>query len=79
MQALPDDVSKPVPLTEAGQHAFDSLFQVRRQRIARLAADWDPEHHPHLVALLTRLTHQLAASDEAPAHDLDRATTTETG
>jgi EmrB/QacA subfamily drug resistance transporter len=79
VEALPDDVSKPVPLSEAGQRAFDSLFQVRRERIARLAADWDPEHHPHLVALLTRLTHQLAASDEAPAHDLDRATTTETG
>jgi EmrB/QacA subfamily drug resistance transporter len=79
VQALPDDASKPVPLSDAGQHAFDSLFQVRRERIARLAADWDPEHHPHLVTLLTRLTHQLAASDEAPAHDLDPAATTERG
>ena len=72
-------MSKAVPLSETGQRAFDSLFRVRRERIERLAADWEPEQHPHLVALLTRLTHQLGASDEAPGHDLDPATTTEAG
>jgi EmrB/QacA subfamily drug resistance transporter len=77
--AQPDDPSKPAPLSESGQQAFDSLFQVRRERIARLAADWDPEHHPHLVSLVTRLTHQLAASDEAPSQDLDPAARTKAG
>jgi DNA-binding MarR family transcriptional regulator len=72
-RALSEDPSQPVALTEAGQRAFDSLFRVRHDRIARLAADWHPEHHPHLVALLTRLTHQLGASEEAPGHDLDAA------
>jgi hypothetical protein len=62
-----------VPLTEAGQHAFDELFRARHDAIARLAADWNPEQHPHLVALLTRLTHQLAASGETPGADLDGA------
>jgi EmrB/QacA subfamily drug resistance transporter len=71
---LPDDLSKPVPLTETGQQAFDRLFRVRHDRIERLCADWEPDEHPHLVALLTRLTHQLAASDETPGQDLDTAT-----
>ena len=44
--------------------------------IERPAADWHPEQHPHLVALLTRLTHQLGASDETPGHDLDAASST---
>jgi EmrB/QacA subfamily drug resistance transporter len=75
-RALPEDPGEAVPLTEAGQRAFESLYRVRHDRIARLAADWDPEQHPHLVALLTRLTHQLGASDERPGHDLDAASAT---
>ena len=71
---LPADVSQPVPLTETGRDAFDRLFQVRHDRIERLAADWEPDQHPHLVALLTRLTHQLAASDESPGDDLGSTT-----
>src|SRR5215813_13995216 len=73
VRSLPDDPAEPVPLTEAGQHAFDELFRARHDAIARLAADWNPEQHPHLVALLTRLTHQLAASGETPGADLDAA------
>jgi EmrB/QacA subfamily drug resistance transporter len=71
---LPADVSQPVPLTETGRDAFDRLFRVRHDRIERLAADWEPDQHPHLVALLTRLTHQLAASDESPGDDLGSTT-----
>jgi len=70
-RTLPDDLTEPVPLSEAGQHAFDDLFRARRGRIARLCADWQPDQHPHLLALLTRLTHQLAASSETPGTDLD--------
>jgi EmrB/QacA subfamily drug resistance transporter len=71
---LQADVSQPVPLTETGKDAFDRLFRVRHDRIERLAADWEPDQHPHLVALLTRLTHQLAASDESPGDDLGSTT-----
>jgi len=73
VRRLPDDATEPVPLTEAGQHAFDELFRARHDAVARLAADWNPEQHPRLVALLTRLTHQLAASGETPDPGLDAA------
>ena len=69
----PTDPAEPVSLTEAGQHAFDELFQARHDAIARLAADWQPEQHPRLLELLTRLTHQLAAGSETPGPDLDPA------
>jgi EmrB/QacA subfamily drug resistance transporter len=68
---LADGPAEPVPLTEAGQHAFDELFRARHAAIARLAAGWDPEQHPRLVELLTRITHQLAAGSETPGPDLD--------
>jgi DNA-binding MarR family transcriptional regulator len=68
---LPADPAAPIPLTGAGQHAFDELFQARHDAVARLAADWEPEQHPRLVELLTRLTHQLAASGETPGAELD--------
>jgi len=76
---LADGPAEPVPLTEAGQHAFDELFQARHDAIARLAAGWDPEQHPRLVELLTRLTHQLAAGSEMPGPDLDAAAARQPG
>jgi EmrB/QacA subfamily drug resistance transporter len=74
LQALPADLSKPVTLTETGEHAYQGLYQVAHDRIERLTADWQPEQHPHLRALVTRLIHQLAASDERPDRELDTAT-----
>jgi len=71
VRALRPDLDQPIPLTEAGQRAFDALFQARQQSIARLAHDWEPERHPGLVSLVDRLTHQLAASGETPGPDLD--------
>jgi len=73
VRALRADLDQPIPLTEAGQHAFDALFRARQQSVARLASDWDPDKHPGLNALLDRLTHQLAASGETPGPDLDHA------
>src|SRR5689334_2267764 len=73
VRALRADLDQPVPLTEAGQHAFDALFRARQQSVARLAEDWDPGKHPGLMSLLDRLTHQLAASGETPGPDLDHA------
>jgi EmrB/QacA subfamily drug resistance transporter len=71
VQALPADQSTPVTFTDTGQRAYQSLYQVAHDRIERLAADWHPDQHPHLSALLTRLIHQLAASDERPDRELD--------
>jgi DNA-binding MarR family transcriptional regulator len=73
VQPLHDGPAGPVSLTEAGQRAFDGLFRARRDAVARLAADWQPEQHPRLLELLTRLTHQLAAGSETPGPDLDAA------
>jgi len=71
VRVVREDVDQPLPLTEPGQHAFDALFRARHERIAQLASDWHPSQHPGLVALLDRLTHQLAASGETPGPDLD--------
>ena len=71
VQVLRPDPDQPVPLSESGQHAFDALFQARHERIAQYVGDWHPSQHPGLVALLDRLTHQLAAGREAPGRDLD--------
>jgi len=73
VRALRADLDQPVPLTEAGQHAFDVLFRARQESVARLAGDWDPDKHPALMSLLDRLTHQLATSGETPGPDLDHA------
>jgi DNA-binding MarR family transcriptional regulator len=73
VRSLRADLDQPVPLTEAGQHAFDALFRARQESVARLCADWHPDQHPGLVSLLDRLTHQLAASGETPGPDLDPA------
>jgi EmrB/QacA subfamily drug resistance transporter len=68
-------LTEPVSLTDAGRQAYDALFEARQDRIRRLLTGWKPEQHPELMTFLTRLTHQLAASDETPGHDLDEATT----
>ncbi|HEY7362014.1 MAG TPA: MFS transporter, partial [Streptosporangiaceae bacterium] len=73
VRPLVGDPAEPVALTGPGQRAFDELFRARHDAVARLAADWQPEQHPHLLALLTRLTHQLAAGSETPGPDLDAA------
>jgi DNA-binding MarR family transcriptional regulator len=73
VRALRADLDQPVPLTEAGQQAFDALFRARQEGVARLCADWHPDQHPALHSLLDRLTHQLAASGETPGPDLDQA------
>jgi EmrB/QacA subfamily drug resistance transporter len=73
VRALPADLDQPIPLSEAGQRAFDALFQARQESVARLAEGWDPEKHPGLLSLLDRLTHQLATTGESPGPDLDHA------
>jgi DNA-binding MarR family transcriptional regulator len=61
VRGLREDLDQPVPLTEAGKHAYDQLFQARHAAVTRLCADWDPDQHPGLLALLDQLTNQLAA------------------
>jgi EmrB/QacA subfamily drug resistance transporter len=60
--ALPPDQRQPVPLTEAGRQAYERLYQARHESVTRLCADWHPDQHPALLALLNRITQQLAAS-----------------
>jgi DNA-binding MarR family transcriptional regulator len=73
VQVLRPDLDQPVPLSESGRRAYDALFRARHEGIARLVGDWHPSEHPGLVALLDRLTHQIAASGESPGRDLDPA------
>jgi EmrB/QacA subfamily drug resistance transporter len=73
VQVLRPDLDQPVPLSEAGRTAFAALFRARHEGIAKLVGDWHPSQHPGLVALLDRLTHQLATSGEPPGRDLDQA------
>ncbi len=70
---LDGDGGAPVPLTAAGLRAYQVLLQAREERLRRLCEDWHPQRHPQLQALLTSITHQLAASDERPGSDLDVA------
>ncbi len=65
--------SQPVQLTDSGRSAYQDLLRAREDRLHRLCADWHPDRHPQLAALLTSITHQLAASGEKPGADLDSA------
>jgi DNA-binding MarR family transcriptional regulator len=65
--------SQPVRLTDTGRTAYQDLLRAREDRLHKLCADWHPDRHPQLAALLTKITHQLAASGEKPGADLDAA------
>jgi hypothetical protein len=67
------DANQPVRLTGTGQTAYQDLMRAREDRLRKLCADWHPDRHPQLAALLTTITHQLAASGEKPGADLDAA------
>jgi MFS family permease len=66
------DGGQRLALTAAGSAAHADLLRAREERLHRLCADWQPERHPELAALLRRITHQLAAS-EHPGQDLEVA------
>jgi EmrB/QacA subfamily drug resistance transporter len=57
--------------TPAGLAAYDRLFAARQERIERFLHGWKPEEHPDLLRLLSKFTHELAASDERPGRDLE--------
>jgi DNA-binding MarR family transcriptional regulator len=67
------DASQAVRLTATGRTAYRDLMRAREDRLRKLCADWHPDRHPQLAALLTTITHQLAASGEKPGADLDAA------
>ena len=71
LQPLARDTSQPALLTPAGQQAYRDLFRARQDRIRGLCDDWQPGQYPALLALITKITHQLAASGEAPGRDLE--------
>jgi EmrB/QacA subfamily drug resistance transporter len=70
---LAADAQQPATLTAAGEDAYTGLFAAREARVARELYGWHPEHHERLLALLTEITHELAASSERPGRDLDVA------
>jgi DNA-binding MarR family transcriptional regulator len=49
-------------LTPAGCQLFDRLVTARRARLAELFADWAPERHEELAALLRRVSRELVPS-----------------
>jgi len=67
------DASQPVRLTATGAAAYQDLIRAREDRLRTLCADWGPDRHPQLAALLATITHQLAGSGEKPGADLDAA------
>jgi EmrB/QacA subfamily drug resistance transporter len=70
---LARDNGQPLGLTEEGRAAYEKLWRARDDRLHRLVADWHPERHPQLHALLTRITHQLAGSDHHAGGEIDAA------
>jgi EmrB/QacA subfamily drug resistance transporter len=72
MEISPDPEGRLI-MTPAGIAAYDRLFAARQERIERFLLGWKPDEHPELLKLLSRFTHELAASDERPGRDLERA------
>ncbi|HEV3288928.1 MAG TPA: MDR family MFS transporter [Streptosporangiaceae bacterium] len=68
-QPLAADSGQPVVLTTSGQQAYQHLFRAGQNRIRSLCDDWQPGQYPALLALITKITHQLAASDNEPGRD----------
>jgi EmrB/QacA subfamily drug resistance transporter len=54
-------------LTPAGRDAVDRLTAARRARLAELFADWDPERHEELAALLDRIAREMVPDRAPPA------------
>ncbi|HYZ56184.1 MAG TPA: DHA2 family efflux MFS transporter permease subunit [Streptosporangiaceae bacterium] len=68
-RAAPDAAQTgAVHLTSRGEAAATSLVTARRNALAELVKDWDPEHHAELAQLLTCLAQHLA-DEPAPRHD----------
>ena len=60
----PVGLDGPVTLSPAGQAAAERLAGARHDAVADLVADWNPEQHAELAALLRKLARHLA---EGPA------------
>jgi EmrB/QacA subfamily drug resistance transporter len=62
--------AETVQLTSSGDAAAASLITARREALAELVKDWDPEQHAELAQFLTRLARRLAeepAPEKQPA------------
>jgi EmrB/QacA subfamily drug resistance transporter len=67
------DGGQPISLTPAGHEAYRKLYAAGQERLHRLCDGWHPEKYPELTALLSSITHQLAAGGDKPGRDLDAA------
>jgi EmrB/QacA subfamily drug resistance transporter len=61
-----------VELTDGGREAYGRLVQARREALDELLADWSPEQHADLAAMLGRLAGRLVG-DESDARGLAAA------
>ena len=50
----------PYELTDAGREAAEKLTAARRESLAQLVSDWDPELHEDLGELLTKMAKEYA-------------------
>jgi EmrB/QacA subfamily drug resistance transporter len=58
-------------LTPAGHEAAEKLFAARHKWLSQLLADWSPEEHAELAALLNKLSRAILGAD-ADKHLADR-------
>jgi hypothetical protein len=59
----------PYELTERGRVAAERLVAERRATLERLLEGWQPEQHPELVALMSRLADEVGQEpDEELVH-----------
>ena len=59
-------VGTRLSLTDDGRQAASALVAVRREMLAELVADWQPDQHADLAALLTRLAGGIASEPALP-------------
>ena len=62
----------PLVLTAAGRNLATRLVEARRDVLASMLGDWDPQRHAELAALITKLSGELCGGDaahpERPGH-----------
>jgi EmrB/QacA subfamily drug resistance transporter len=55
-------------ITEPGHETAELLYAARRKALAHMLDGWEPERHPELAALLTKLSQETLGSSEDERH-----------
>jgi EmrB/QacA subfamily drug resistance transporter len=75
MDAPTSDPGSVITMTEAGLKTAERLVEARREGLASLLAEWQPDQHAELSDLVSRLARRLLTDDpepEIPAGDAER-------